>query len=190
MTVRKTPKVSPPQLIHSHRLIIASNRGPVEYQLTQDKTLKARRGAGGMVTALTDVGGRMDVTWVAMTMTEGDRLAVKQAQQQGGLLPSPLTGQKMQLRYVAIAKEAYRKHYEKVSNELLWFLQHYMYDPTQDASSTKLLQDAWENGYTVANQAVADAVIAEIEREQTIPVVMLQDYHLYLAPAMIRKRHP
>ena len=190
MSTRKTTKVSPPQLIHSRRLIIASNRGPVEYQLTQNKTLKARRGAGGMVTALTDVGGRMDVTWVAMTMTEGDRLAVKQAQQQGGLLSSPLSGQKMQLRYVVIAKEAYRKHYGKISNELLWFLQHYMYDPTQDAASAKQLQDAWENGYTVANQAIARAVNAEIEREQTVPVVMLQDYHLYLAPAMIRQQHP
>jgi trehalose 6-phosphate synthase len=125
-----------------------------------------------------------------MTMTEGDRQAAKQAQQQGGLLQSPVPGQKMHLHYVAIAKEAYRKHYEKISNELLWFLQHYMYDPTQDASSTKMLQDAWESGYMVANQAIAQAVNAEIEREQTVPVVMLQDYHLYLAPAMIRQCHP
>lgn len=190
MTRRKTTKGTPPQLIHSRRLIIASNRGPVEYQLAQDKTLKARRGAGGMVTALIDVGNQMDVTWVAMTMTEGDRQAAKQAQQHGGLLQSPLADQKMHLHYVAIAKEAYRKHYEKISNELLWFLQHYMYDPTQDASSTKKLQDAWENGYMVANQAIAQAVNAEIERDQTVPVVMLQDYHLYLAPAMIRQRHP
>lgn len=190
MSTRKTTKLSPPQLIHSHRLIIASNRGPVEYQLTQEKTLKARRGAGGMVTALTDVGNTMDVTWVAMAMTEGDRLAIKQAQQQGSSLQSSLSGLKMQLRYVSIAKEAYRKHYEKVSNEFLWFLQHYMCDPTQDAELAKQLQDAWENGYTVANQAIALAVNDEIEREQTVPVVMLQDYHLYLAPAIIRQRHP
>lgn len=190
MSTRKTTKISPPQLIHSRRLIIASNRGPVEYQLTQDKTLKARRGAGGMVTALTDFGNTMDVTWVAMAMTEGDRLAIKQAQQQGSFLQSSLSGLKMQLHYVSIAKEAYRKHYEKVSNELLWFLQHYMYDPTQDAESATQLQDAWENGYTVANQAIALAVNDEIEREQTVPVVMLQDYHLYLTPAIIRQRHP
>ena len=190
MPTRKTTKVSPPQLMHARRLIIASNRGPVEFQLTQDKTLKARRGSGGMVTALIDAGNRMEVTWVAMAMTEGDRIAVKEAKQQGGFLHSPLSNQKMELRYVTISKEAYRKHYEKISNEILWFLQHYMYDPTQESASASQLQDAWENGYTVANQAIADAVIAEIEREQTVPVVMLQDYHLYLVPAMIRKRHP
>src|SRR5260370_5408398 len=95
MMIRTAP--SSPQ-IHANRLIIASNRGPVEYYLTQDKTLKYRRGAGGMVTALIDTGNRMEVTWVAMAMTEGDRIALKAAQQQHSeLLSSPLRGQKMQL---------------------------------------------------------------------------------------------
>ena len=80
MMIRTTP--SSPQ-IHANRLIIATNRGPVEYYLTQDKVLKHRRGAGGMVTALIDAGNRMEVTWVAMAMTEGDRLALKEAQQDG-----------------------------------------------------------------------------------------------------------
>ncbi len=189
MTTRMTVQ-EPPQLIHAQRLIIASNRGPVEYQLSQDKTLKPRRGAGGMVTALVDAGNKMDVTWVAMAMTEGDRLAIQNAQQNGGLLRSPLRGQKMQLRYVAVSKAAYRKHYEKISNQLLWFVQHYMYDPTQESNSTRHILDDWNNGYVVANRAIADAIIAEVEREETSAVVMLQDYHLYLAPEMIRQAHP
>ncbi|HTK09443.1 MAG TPA: trehalose-6-phosphate synthase [Ktedonobacteraceae bacterium] len=188
MPSRMTNDVHPPQLMHARRLIIASNRGPVEYQLSQDNSLKPRRGAGGMVTALIDAGNRMDVTWVAMTMTEGDRRAVKEAQQQGGLLKSPLRGQNMQLHYVAIPKAAYRKHYEKISNELLWFLQHYMYDPAQE--SVRQLQDAWNTGYRVANQAIADAIAEEIARDDTPSVVMLQDYHLYLTSSMIRKVHP
>ena len=188
MPMRMTPNV--PQLMHARRLIIASNRGPIEYQLTRDKTLKSRRGSGGMVTALIDAGKSMEITWVAMTMTEGDRIAVQEAQLHGGLLQSPLQGQKMQLRYVVISKDAYRKHYEKISNEILWFLQHYLYDPIQDPASAQQLQDAWANGYCIANQAIADAVNIEIEREATPPVVMLHDYHLYLVSAMIRKLHP
>jgi len=179
----------PPQLTHARRLIIASNRGPIEYQLLHDKSLKARRGSGGMVTALIDVSNSMEVTWVAMAMSEGDRQAVQQAKQSGGLLQSPLRNRKMQLRYVVIPKSAYRKYYEKVSNEILWFLQHYLYDPFQGFPAHKL-QDCWDNGYYVANRALADAVNTEIERENTMPVVMLQDYHLYLVPAMIRQRHP
>lgn len=190
MSRQMTMSITPPKLIHASRLIIATNRGPVEFYLTQDKALKYRRGAGGMVTALIDAGNQMDVTWVAMAMTEGDRMAIKEAQQEGGLLKSPLRGQDMQLRYVAVPKTAYRKHYEKISNQILWFLQHYLYNPTEDLSTNRRIQDAWQTGYAVANRAVAEAVCAEIEREDTVPVVMLHDYHLYLAPAIIRKRHP
>jgi trehalose 6-phosphate synthase len=182
---------SPPQQIHAERLIIATNRGPVEYYLSQDKKLKHRRGAGGMVTALIDAGNHMEVTWVAMAMTEGDRLALKEAQQNNnGVLVSPLQGQKMNLRYVAIPKSAYRKHYEGISNQVLWFLQHYLYNPNEDSAVARRMQDAWNNGYCVANQAIADAVIAEVEREDSSAVVMLHDYHLYLAAAMIRKELP
>ena len=144
-----------------------------------------------MITALIGAANRLDVTWVAMAMTEGDRVAIREVQQNNdGLLQPPLRGQKLQLHYVAIPKPTYRKHYEQICNTLLWFLQHYLYDPTDDSTSANKLQDAWENGYYVANRAIADAVNVEIDRQDTTPTVMLHDYHLYLAPAMIRQRHP
>jgi trehalose 6-phosphate synthase len=120
-------KAVSPQLIHANRLIVATNRGPVEYYLTQNNTLKSRRGSGGVITALIDAGNQMEMSWVAMAMTEGDRLAVKEAQQQKkrGAEAPPIRGQKVRLHYVAISKAAYRKHYEHISNQLLWFLQHY-----------------------------------------------------------------
>jgi len=179
------------QFIHANRLIIASNRGPVEFYISQNNTLKQRRGSGGMITALIGAANRLDVTWVAMAMTEGDRQAIREVQQNNdGLLQTPSRGQKLQLRYVSIPKQAYRKHYEQICNTVLWFLQHYLYDPTNDAMSGNKLQDAWENGYCVANRAIADAVSGEIARQDTTPIVMLHDYHLYLAAAMIRERHP
>ena len=187
---KRMTALAPPQLAGAHRLIIASHRGPVEYQLSQERTLKPQRGVGGVVTALIDAGNYMDKTWVAMAMTEGDRLAIKKARQHGGLLPSPLPGQTIHLHYVAIPQSAYRKHYKQISNQLLWFFQHYLYDPTQDAAFTGQVQDAWVNGYCVANKAIADAVCEEIDREATPPVVMLHDYHFYLAPGIIRQRRP
>lgn len=140
------------------------------------------------MTALIDAGSQMEMSWVAMAMTEGDRLALKEAGQ--GRMPSPIHGQKMHLRYVAVSKAAYRKYYERISNQLLWFLQHYLSNPTEDSATAKRIQDAWEHGYRVANQAIADAVIAEIASESSKAVVMLHDYHLYLAPGMIRVQHP
>src|SRR5205823_7884510 len=65
-----------------------------------------------------------------------------------------------------------------------------LYNPNEDTAVARRMQDAWNSGYTVANRAIADAVIAEIERENSTAVVMLHDYHLYLAPGMIRQAHP
>ena len=187
-TPLKLHPLASPQL-HAARLIVATNRGPVEYYLGQDNELKHRRGAGGVVTALLETGTRLEVTWVAMAMTEGDRLALNEARQHGGLLPSPVYCQQLRLRYVAVPEGVYAQYYEQISNRILWFLQHYMHDPSAD-SPARWLQDAWTNGYTVANQAIAEAVNQEIEREEGAAVVMLHDYHLYLAPLLIRQRHP
>lgn len=190
MSVPISMRTANPQPLHAQRLIVATNRGPVEYVLTKEHVLKSHRGSGGVITALIDAGKQREMSWVAMAMTEGDRQAVKEAQQNGGRLPVPAYGQKMHLRYVTISKTAYRKHYEQISNQLLWFLQHYLYNPNTDSVVAQKIQDAWENGYRVANQAIAEAVIAEIESEHTRPVVMLHDYHLYLASRMIREKHP
>src|SRR5213080_3622995 len=100
--------------IHTHHLIIVSNRGPVEYVVSQDKTIKHRRGAGGVVTALLGAVKQMEATWVALAMTEGDRLALQQAHE--GLLPSPLPDTPLQLRYVTLPKAVYRKYYDIISN--------------------------------------------------------------------------
>src|SRR2546423_15030964 len=104
-TKRSLSVQEPSESIHADHLIVVTNRGPIEYYVSQDKTLKHRRGAGGVVTALMGAMKHMDATWVALAMTEGDRLALKEAKD--GLLPSPLHDQKMQLRYMAVPKNVY-----------------------------------------------------------------------------------
>ena len=53
-----TPIQTVSESIRADRLILATNRGPVEYYVSHDNTLKHRRGAGGLVTAL--MGGHGD----------------------------------------------------------------------------------------------------------------------------------
>jgi len=74
-----------------------------------------------------------------------------------------------------------------------WFLQHYLYNFIPgDTFVTLNIQDAWTNGYCVANQAIANAVsqVIDSDSKSDISVVMLHDYHLYLASALIRKLQP
>ena len=174
--------------VRAARLIVATNRGPVEFEISKDKKLKSRRGAGGVVTALTDALSHMSATWVALAMTNGDRLALKEAQD--GIIVSPIEDLKVQLRYVEVPKTVYKKHYDTVSNRILWFTQHYLLEQGEDALSAENMQDAWDNGYTRVNQKIADAVCTEIERGEGDALVMLHDYHLYLVALKIRERHP
>ncbi len=174
--------------LQAKRLIIATNRGPVEFDIAKDGKLKSRRGAGGVVTALTGAVSQMPATWVALAMTDGDRLALKEAHD--GLIKSPIENLKVQLRYVEVPKTVYRRHYDTMSNRILWFTQYYLLEHGDAAFSAEKLQDAWEHGYMPVNQKIADAVCMEIERGEGNTLVMLHDYHLYLAALTIRERHP
>ncbi|MBV9690644.1 MAG: trehalose-6-phosphate synthase [Ktedonobacteraceae bacterium] len=174
--------------IQADRFILASNRGPVEYMVARDQTLKCRRGSGGVVTALSGIVKRINSTWVALAMTDGDRRAFEQAHESP--LASPIRDMPVRLRYVQVPKRVYHKHYDMVSNRVLWFTQHYLLEQSEDALSAEKLQDAWNTGYVEVNEAIAAAICQEIEREPSKAVVMLQDYHLYLVSARVRERHP
>ena len=179
------------------RLIIASNRGPVEFYLDHDKRLKEHRSPGGLITVLRNAYklNHMNVMWIALAMTEGDHIASKQMWEYNNRIVRShfCNDNKMRIQYVAISKTAYHKHYHVISNQLLWFLQHYLYNfIPEDVFVTHHIQDAWTNGYCVANQAIANAVSQEIDGNSNsdISVVMLHDSHLYLAPQFIRKLQP
>jgi trehalose 6-phosphate synthase len=73
------------------------------------------------------------------------------------------------------------------SNQLLWFLQHYLFNLIEPPLTDEQIQDTWENGYCKANQAIANTVCAELDRYQdSSTTIMLNDYHLYLVSDMIR----
>ncbi len=57
--------------IHADHLIIVTNRGPVEYYMGQDKTLRYRRGEGGVVTALIEA-----VTFLAFLVPSRQALSI------------------------------------------------------------------------------------------------------------------
>src|SRR5215218_2233295 len=64
-------------------LIIASNRGPVTFSRQADGSFEARKGSGGVVTAVTAVAREHKPIWIAAAMTEGDRQRAADAQSTG-----------------------------------------------------------------------------------------------------------
>jgi trehalose 6-phosphate synthase len=71
----------------------------------------------------------------------------------------------------------------------LWFLQHYLWELAYTPSIDYGVYGAWDDGYVRVNRGFADAVLAELEREPEA-AVFFHDYHLYLAPRLVRAEAP
>lgn len=174
------------RLLADRRLIIASNRGPMTYEIQPDGSTLGQRGSGGMVTALLATAQIVPMTWVAMAMTEGDRRVA--AESNGDLIRTP--DEQLFVKFVTVPNSVYQRHYYVFCNPLLWFVQHFMWNTPRTPNIGRAVYEAWDSGYVPVNQAIADAVIEEARRGDHPPYVLLQDYHLYLTPAMIRQAVP
>ncbi|MGH3118574.1 MAG: alpha,alpha-trehalose-phosphate synthase (UDP-forming) [Gaiellales bacterium] len=170
------------------KLIVVSNRPPVTFHRDERGQRVARRGGGGLVTALRSLVALHDVTWVASAMSEEDRAVAEEA---GGdaIDETARDGSPYRLRLVAHDEAAYDWFYNVVSNPTLWFLQHYLWDLARAPNLDRGLHLAWDEGYVAVNANFADAVVVELDA-QPDAAVCFHDYHLYLAPRFVRTRRP
>jgi trehalose 6-phosphate synthase len=170
------------------RVILVSNRGPVDHYFDEDEMPVARRGAGGVVSGLVSAMGERPATWIALAMNDADR-AVARARGKA-TIPNATELANIALRLVDVPAATYERYYDGISNRILWFAQHYLLRPTGSARFTARTRRDWETGYRVVNEAVAEAVIEELQTSGVATPVLFQDYHLYLAPAMVRAACP
>ena len=160
-------------------LVVASNRGPLSFDRDEAGGLTARRGSGGLVTALSSVFFRDDITWVSAAMTEGDQRLADTSEEvaaEAGI----------RVRYVRIPEERYEAYYNRIANGVLWFVHHYLWDI---ARSPRFGDDTtldWQE-YVEANRSFAAALAQHAADD---PVFLIQDYHLALVPGMLRELRP
>jgi trehalose 6-phosphate synthase len=168
-------------------LVLVSNRGPATFERDEAGELVPRRGGGGLVTALTGLVNHRDATWIASAMSDED---VDVAREQGSRsFDVSLDDATYRVRLVESDADAYDAFYNVVANPMLWFIQHYLWDLSNAPDIRRAEVDAYENGYCVVNQDLARAVLEELEGTGQA-VVMLHDYHLYVAPKFIRRKRP
>jgi trehalose 6-phosphate synthase len=170
------------------KLIVVSNRGPVSFGLDENGSRVAKRGGGGLVTALRSLVSHHDVTWIASAMTEEDRVAAEEAEN-GAIEETARDGSPYRLRLVAHDPAANDWFYNVVSNPTLWFLQHHLWNLPYAPDLDPGLHHAWEEGYLAVNANFADAVLAELDRDPQA-TVLFHDYHLYIAPKLVRSARP
>jgi len=168
-------------------LIIVSNRGPAQFERDENGQRKLTRGGGGLVTALSGLVANRDAIWIASAMTAEDVAVI--AENDGDPLDIDINDVSYRVLMVESDPDAFDGFYNVISNPMLWFIQHYLWDLSNAPDIRQSELDAWDYGYQTVNQDIADAVVRQVaDRER--PLVMLHDYHLYTAPRMIRAARP
>ncbi len=166
-------------------LMLASNRGPIQYFRDDDGEIKEKRGAGGLITALMSVLKATGTIWFAATLGNEDRIKAKNSP----LIGIPEDEPEYYLRLIDLEEDTFNRYYNDISNSILWFLQHYLFDPIYTPVFDPSLSESWEKGYKFVNEqfskAILDACIDESD-----PLILIQDYHLYLVAKNIRIKKP
>ncbi|RIK09318.1 MAG: trehalose-6-phosphate synthase [Acidobacteria bacterium] len=170
----------PLQSLGSGKIVVASNRGPVTFL----EGGGAKRGSGGLVSALRPAMESGAGTWIAVAMSEADREFAANSEVSQ---TAEIDGGRYNLRYLNIDESTFRSAYDFISNGLLWFAAHGLFDAAHRPRIDARAHAAW-SAYRTYNEQVAEAVAAEVGTSDA--TVLVQDFHLYLAPAMLRNLIP
>ncbi|WP_406428880.1 trehalose-6-phosphate synthase [Streptomyces sp. NBC_01589] len=153
------------------QVLVASNRGPVSYALSEDGSLSAKRGGGGLVSGLSAV---EDKLWVCAALGDGDREAVRRGIAEPGV------------RMLDIDADVHADAYNGIANSVLWFVHHMLYQTPLDPVFDVEFRRQWAS-FEAYNLAFAQALAEEAGEGAA---VLVQDYHLALVPGMLRDLRP
>lgn len=170
------------ELISGHHLYVASNRGPVHYRM-RGGVVEPTPAAGGLVQALLGLTDYAPVTWIATATGAADREVASKPSE------DPAAPGRPRSRFVVPTDKQFEWFYSRFANPVLWFLQHSMWDLLERPNLPEMIRRGWEEGYLPVNQAFADTVAQEVAGLER-PVILVQDYHLYLVPERLRARIP
>lgn len=163
--------------LRGEKIVILANREPYIHQRQPNGDIEAQHPASGLVTALEPVLRACSGVWVAHGSGTADRETVDQTDH----ISVPPGEESYRIRRVWLSEEEQQGYYYGFSNEGLWPLCHVAH-----ARPVFRVED-WRY-YQSVNQRFADAVCSEVDSSD--PIILVQDYHFALAPAMIRKRLP
>jgi trehalose 6-phosphate synthase len=162
-------------------VIVVSHRGPFLFSNAADGSLVAGRGPGGLAGTLHALATSTDLLdgacCISAALSDGDEAAAR-----GAVAPTLATD----IRFVEIDHAAHQLHYEVVSNRVLWFLFHGLFDLVRRPTFDESFSAAWD-AYVRVNEVFADAVVDQAPRGDT---VLVQDYPLALVPGMVRAARP
>ncbi|MER6787587.1 trehalose-6-phosphate synthase [Streptomyces sp. NPDC000658] len=156
------------------QVLVASNRGPVSYEVGEDGSLHAKRGGGGLVSGLSAIGPDVGALWVCSALSDGDREAVARGVGEEGV------------RMLPVPADVHADAYNGIANSVLWFVHHLLYQTPLEPVFDAEFRRQWA-AYETYNRAFAQALAQEAAQGAA---VLVQDYHLCLVPGMLRELRP
>jgi trehalose-6-phosphate synthase len=162
--------------LRGDQVIVVSNREPYIHETTPQGVV-VKRPASGLVTAVEPVMRACSGTWIAHGSGSADRQAVDRNDRVG----VPPGKNDYILRRIWLTADEEKGYYYGFANEGMWPLCHVAH------VRPVFREFDWEQ-YRIVNQRFADAVVQEARSDD--PVILVQDYHFALLPAMIRAQLP
>jgi trehalose 6-phosphate synthase len=158
--------VPAPRAVEASSIVIVANRLPV-HRVRRRTTTVWKTSPGGLVSALTPVLEGQTSAWVGWAGI-------------AGVPPQPFEHKGIRNCPVRLSRDEVESFYEGFCNRTLWPLYH-------DAVRTPEYRRRWWSPYIQINRRFAEAAAQTVARSGT---VWVHDYHLQLAPAMIRELRP
>ncbi len=164
-------------------IIIVANRGPNDFVWADDGWV-TRPASGGLVSMLTPLARQPHVAWFCCVSEPPDARAARQ-----GLFTTATDQSDPSLHVVPVPLPAdiYHAYYGQISNEVLWMLQHRVIGAGGYDHLDSERHRAWGGGYLEANRRLAAAVARSCSSPRAF---LIQDYHLYPLPALLRAAFP
>lgn len=147
-------------------IVIVSNRLPLN-RVQQGRTKCWQSSSGGLVSAMRPILRDTRSTWVGWTGETTDGVA-------------PFIHEGVRNWPVPLASKEVKAFYEGFSNRILWPLYH-------DAIRAPEYKAAWWEPYRAVNRRFAEATAAAASPGGA---AWIHDYHLQLAPSMLRELRP
>ncbi|MCL6615492.1 MAG: trehalose-6-phosphate synthase, partial [Firmicutes bacterium] len=94
-----------------------------------------------------------------------------------------------EISLVDIPEDIYEPYYNRISNPLIWFVFHYLWNLVDHPMLDRSIIEDWKSGYLEANRLLAEAAVEEALLADK-PLIMLQDYHLFAAAKFVKEALP
>ncbi|HEX8966966.1 MAG TPA: trehalose-6-phosphate synthase, partial [Chloroflexota bacterium] len=163
-------------------IVIVANRGPNDF-VWQDGAWITRTATGGLVSMLTPLARRSSVAWFCCVSEPPD---AQQARHGLFTTAADQTDPRLHVLPVPVPAETYHAYYGQISNEVLWMLQHHVIGSGGFEFLDRARHQAWTR-YLEANARMASAIAHSGRRPDAF---LVQDYHLYPLPGLLRRTYP